>query len=100
MVASLAAGVIGLGVQQRSDFPHGRAQLLVRGPVYRRRTFVRVGQAQYQTHRGGLAGTVRAEEAGDYARLHLEAQVVDGKLRPEALRKVGDPDQRPPFRSP
>jgi hypothetical protein len=93
MVAGLTAGVIRLGVQQRSDLPHGRPQSLVRGPVYRRRAFVRVRQAKDQTHRGGLARTVGTEEARDDAGLHLEAQVVDGKLGPKALRKVGDPDQ-------
>ena len=41
MVAGLAAGVVGLGVQERSHLPHRRTQLLVGDTVYRRRAFVR-----------------------------------------------------------
>src|SRR5438046_2502417 len=35
-------------------------------------------KAEDDAHRGGLAGAVRAEEAGHVARLDLEGQVIDG----------------------
>ena len=43
VVTGLAAGVVGLGVEQGAHLPHRRAQLLVRDAVDGGRAFFRVG---------------------------------------------------------
>ena len=76
--AGRAAGVEGLGLQQRADFPQRPAQLVVTLAVDPGRPGVRPVQAEDHPHRGGLAGAVRAEEARHRAGPDVEAEVIHG----------------------
>ena len=58
VVAGLATGVVGLGVEKSSHLPHRSAQLLVRHAVDRGRALIRVGQAEDQAQGGRLAGPI------------------------------------------
>ena len=66
--------------------------------VTRRRRGV---ETEDHPHRGGLAGAVGAEEAGDHARPDVEGQVVDGQLLAVTLGQAPELDhRRPPSPSP
>jgi hypothetical protein len=39
---------------------------------------VQIGQSEYGTHRGRLAGAIRAQETNDLTRLHGERETVKG----------------------
>ena len=85
VVVRAPAAVHGLGVEQRTDFAHRVGEpaelLAVHGdPAVRREV-----EPEDEPHRGGLARSVGAEEAGDPARLHGEREVVHRHLVPVAF---------------
>ena len=55
-------------------------------------------QAEDDPHRGGLAGAVGAQEAGDPARMHGEAEPVDGHGAAVALGELMNLDHFCAFR--
>jgi len=80
VVIGRTAAVHRLGVEQRAHLAHGVVQAGVLLAVDDDGAGVRVVQAEYQPHGGGLARAVRSEEAGHLARQHVERQVVDGEF--------------------
>jgi hypothetical protein len=72
VVIGRTAAVNRLGVQQRAHLAHGIGQAGVALAVDGDGARVRVVQAEYQPHGGGLARPVRAEEAGHLARHHVK----------------------------
>ncbi len=84
VVASRAAPTVGSGSAARRS--GGRRS-------WRCRRWV--DQPEQHPQRRGLAGAVRAEEAGDPAGLDVEAQVVDRDEGAEALGEPSDLDLRP-----
>jgi len=85
-----AAGVEVVVVQRRPDGPRRVGQVAVADPVDGRRAAVRGGQAEQHPQRGGLAGAVGPQEAGDPAGPDLEAQAVDGGDGAVPLSQVED----------
>jgi hypothetical protein len=53
-----------------------------------------VVQAEDHPHGGGLAGAIRAEEAGDHAGPAGEAEVIDGEDRAVAFGEIAGLDHR------
>ena len=86
--------VHGLGVQQRADLAHRRRRIAIRAAADRHRPGGRAIQPEDEAQRGGLAGAVRAQEAVDHARNHLERQVVDGDRVAVALAQPARLDHR------
>src|SRR3954452_15432408 len=74
-------GVDGLRLEQGADLGKWRSVLGVRTAVHGDRAAGGPVQADDHAHGGGLAGAVRAEEAGDLAGPDREAYAVDGGLR-------------------
>ncbi len=72
----------------------GRRNDSKRLAVERRRAALGPVEAEHAAHRRALARPVRAEEAGDPARVDVEAQVVDGDDAAEPLGQVADLDHR------
>src|SRR6185437_10205429 len=77
-LASGAACVQGGGVQEDAHLTAGVREVGEPLSVDGRGAGSRDGQADHGAHRGGLAGAVRAEEAGDVAGQGGEGDVVDG----------------------
>jgi hypothetical protein len=82
VVAGRQSRVHGPGVQQDAEFRHRGGRLGVALAVDAHRPTSRPVQPGDHPHRGGFARTVRAEESGDHAGFHHEAQPVDGDLVP------------------
>jgi hypothetical protein len=80
VVVGAAARVDRAGIQQRADLAERRRVPAVRLAVDGHRPACRRVQPEDHPHGGRLAGAVRPEEAGDHARPHREAQVVDRQL--------------------
>ena len=72
----------------------GNAVLGVGAAVHRDRAAGRAVEAEDQAHRGGLAGAVGAEEAGDPAGRDVEVEMVDGGRRPVPFREAACLDHR------
>jgi hypothetical protein len=53
---------------------------------------IRPGQPDHHPHRGRLAGTVRADEAGDASAGEFERQIVDDRAPAVRLREMGNRD--------
>ena len=92
VVAGRAAGVHGLGLEQRSDGPQRIPQVTVAPAVDERGAGVRPVQAQDEAHGGGLAGAVRPEEPRHPAWLDREGQVVHRRLGPVELGQIANLD--------
>ena len=94
VVAAGAPGVEARVLEHRADVGarvrRGRRR---RSPSKRRGAGVEADQPEQHPDRRALAGAVRAEEAGDPARLDLEAEVRDGPDRAEALAESLDLDR-------
>jgi hypothetical protein len=88
VVVGRPAAVHRLRVEQRANLAHRVRQVVVVVAVHRDGALVRVVKAEDAAHRGGLAGTVRTQEAGDLARLNAERQVVDGGFLAVPLREA------------
>ena len=88
VVVGRPAAVHRLRVEQRADLAHRISQVAVVAAVHRDGASVRVVKPEDAPHRGGLAGPVRAQEAGDLARLNAERQPVDGGFLPVPLREA------------
>jgi hypothetical protein len=78
VVATAAAGMEVARLQDGTDELDRLLQLAVAAAEDERLPSRRLGQAQQQPERRGLAGTVRAEVPGDRARVQGERDVVDG----------------------
>ena len=85
VTAGAAARVERLGLEQRADLAQRPAQLAVAAAADSHLAGVGPVQPEDQPHRGGLARPVGAEEAGDAARPHVEAERVDRDRRPYRL---------------
>ena len=77
-LASGATGVLGGGVQEDAHLEAGVGEVGEPFSVDGRGAGRRDGQTDHDAHRGGLAGAVRAEEAGDATGQGGEGDVVDG----------------------
>ena len=86
-LAAGAAGVLRRGVEQDADVPPGVRDVAVEVAVDGDPAVGGRGEADHHAHRGGLAGTVGTEEAGDPSGLAGEADVVDGT---EAAVRLGE----------
>src|SRR4051794_6388768 len=75
-----AARVDRARLEQRADLAQRRCVVGVRLPVDGDRAGRGSVETEDQAHRRRLAGAVRAEEAGDDPRLHVEREAVDGAL--------------------
>ena len=78
VVSSSVAGVHAAGVENGADQAGGVPEVVVADAVVADLAMVGVGEPDHHPHRGRLAGSVRADEAGDAAGGHVERQVVDG----------------------
>ena len=88
----------GVEVRRLEGGPHGPervGEVDVALPVDRRGAARRVDEPEQHPQGGRLARAVGPEEAGDPARLDVEAQVVDGDEGPELLAQPPDLDPRP-----
>ena len=94
MVLGAAAGVERFGVQQRADFEQRPAVVGERPPVDQRRTRRGIVEAEDHAQGGGLARPVGSEEPGDHARVHVEAEMVDGDGLAVALGQLPYLDAR------
>ena len=83
------------GLQRRPDDALRRPYLAVRLAADRRAAAGRPDQAQQHPQRGGLAGSVGPQEAGDPAGLDGEAEVVDRGEGAELLGQVAHFDTCP-----
>src|SRR6185437_8265226 len=92
VVVGGAARVDRPGLEQRTDLVERRRVVGVLLAVDGDEAVVGRVEAQDEPHRRRLAGAVRPEESGDDARLHGEAQVVDGDRVAVALRQVAGLD--------
>ena len=95
VVAAAAAGVEVGGLEGRADGRLRGREVDVALAVDGRGAAGRVDETEQHPQRGGLAGAVGAEEAGDPAGLDVEAQVVDRDEGAEALGQPPDLDLRP-----
>ena len=94
VVEGAAAGVEGLGVEERADLEE-RLVVAGEGPsVDERRTRRGIVEAEDHAQRGGLTGAVGAEEAGDPPGMDLEAEVVHGDGLAVPLRQAAHLDAR------
>jgi len=94
VAAGAAPGVDRTGFEQGTDVAQRDAQVPVAVSVDGdppRRGGV---EADHHAHRGGLAGAVRAEEAGDFPFADPEAEAVDSDGRSAALGEFVDLDHR------
>src|SRR5207237_1682160 len=82
-----SAGIEGSYGDERTNLPEHPHECRVGPAVDQRPAGVRGIEAQDHAHRRRFAGAVRAEEAGDVARPHLEGEVVDRHRLPVALRE-------------
>ena len=82
MRAGAAARMERPGLQQRADLRNGQRQLARTGGRRSAPRPRRGVQSEDHPHRRGLAGSVRAEEAGHHARPDVEAQRVDRDTGP------------------
>src|SRR5262249_19119302 len=78
MLGSAAAGVEAVVVERGADGACQDGQVAVAGAVDGRGSAGGGGQAEQHPQRGGFAGAVGPEEAGDPAGPDFEAQSVDG----------------------
>ena len=92
--ARAAAGVDPLRLEERSHLVEGLVVAAVGRAVHGDRALAGGVEAEDETHGGGLAGAVGAEEARHQARLHLEAEVVDGDDLAVSLGQAMRFDQR------
>jgi hypothetical protein len=92
VVAGAAAGMEAGGLQERADVADGIGQLPVGSAVDPGGPGGRGDQAEQRAQGGGLAGPVGAEEPDHGALVDLEAEVVDGGDRSEALGESLDGD--------
>jgi hypothetical protein len=74
-----AAGVGGVGVEDRADLVQRPADLVVPAPADQRLAGRGAVQAEHHAHGGRLAGPVGSQEAGHHAGADLERQPVDGR---------------------
>ena len=88
VVVGGAPGVDGPRLEQRADFVQRCRMVAVELPVDGDGAGRRRIEPEDEAHRGRLARSVRAEEAGDDSRLDGEAEPVDGALRAVVLRQV------------
>ena len=79
-------------LEDRADALGRPVELAVRHAEHRRAPGVRVDEPEQRAQRRRLAGAVRAEEAGDRARLDAEAEIVDRLRLAEALAEALDLD--------
>src|SRR5207245_8887334 len=82
-------------IQYRPDLVNGRLQILVTGAVDGRLSGGRCGETEDHAKCGGLPRPVGAEEPGDLAPAHLEAEVVDGEVVAVVLGQPPGDDHRP-----
>ena len=75
-------------LQDRADLPQGRRVIAIGLAVDRRRASRRAVEAEDHAHGRRLAGSVRAEEAGDHAGPHGEGELIDGELVAVGLREI------------
>ncbi len=66
----------------------GESSVFVVAAVHRDGASVRVVKPEDAPHRGGLAGTVGTQEAGDLAWLNAKRQLVDGGFLAVPLREA------------
>ncbi len=92
VVARGAAGVHGLGLEQRADLAQRGGGVGVAVAVDGDAARGRAVQAEDHAHRRRLAGAVGAEEAGDPAGLDGEVDAVDGDLRAVRLGEAAGDD--------
>ena len=88
MVVRRPPGVDGARLEQRADLVQRRHVLAVVAAVDGDVAARRCVEPEDQAHRRRLAGAVRPEEARDDARLHGEAEPVDGPLLAVVLREI------------
>jgi hypothetical protein len=94
VVAGAAAAVERLGLQQRPGLEQRAPPDRVRPAADGDRSGIRRVQAEDQPHRGGLAGPVRPEEAGDLTGWHRKGQVIYGHGAAVPLGRAGCLDHR------
>ena len=85
MIDGPAAGVEAGRFQHGTDLAGGLVEVDVAPAVERGGPGGRGDETEQHAQRGGLAGAVRSEEAGDRPRSQLEGEVVDGGHRAEAF---------------
>ena len=78
VVSSGVAGVHAAGIEHGADDAGRVSEVVVADAVVADLAVVGVGEPDHHPHRGRLAGSVRADEAGDAAGGDVECQVVDG----------------------
>ena len=81
-----------VGVEQRADVVQGSDDLAVPAAAGERPACGGSVETEDHPHRGGLAGAVRAEKAGDVPGTHREAKVIQSGNRAEALGELVDLD--------
>ena len=82
----------GVRVEERTDLVERLDHLLIATPADESGARRRRVEAEDDPHGGGLAGTVRTEEAGHVPGAHREAETVHGGDRAVALGEVRDLD--------
>ena len=92
MVPGRAAGVHRPGVEDGTDGPGRVAQFGVAGTAVGDLAGVGSGEADHHPHRGRLAGSVRADEAGDPPGCELERQIFDDRAPAVGLGEMGNGD--------
>ena len=92
VVACRAGGVEAGRLERSTDDAHGRGDPVVGPAADRRRAGGGGDETEQAAQRGGLAGAVRPEEAGDPSGLHDEREVVDGEHLTEPLGQALDRD--------
>ena len=88
VIPGAAARVDRLGLEEGADVAEREAEVAVGVAVNGDLAGGGGVEADHHPHGGRLAGTVGAEEAGDLAGAHLEAEVVDGDGGPVALGDI------------
>jgi len=86
--------VEGFGVEEGADLEQWLVVVGEGPPVDERRTRRGIVEPQDQAQRGGLAGAVGAEEAGDPASVDLEAEMIHRNGFAVPLREVPHLDAR------
>jgi hypothetical protein len=84
--------VLGGGVEEDADVASRVGQVTIGPAEHRRGARGGGGEPGHDAHCGGLAGAVRAEEAGHLTGLDLEGDVVDGREGTVALGESVDCD--------